>query len=795
MVDVQVDRNTKCYHCGQDCGETLWSNEKSFCCHGCKTVYEILDTNDLCEYYSIDINPGNHITSVDKDAFAYLDEKDIRKKILEFESENFAKVKFHIPGIHCISCIWLLENLRKINPGILKSEVHFSRKIISIEFDPNKISLGTIAATLNDVGYAPQIHLDSQARTPPASNKALVLKLAIAGFCFGNVMLFSFPEYLGLDQSDRNLMRIFSWLNFFLSLPVFFFSGFDYIRSALRSFKGKQINIDVPIAAGLIALFFRSCYDIITATGPGYLDSFTGLVFFLLIGRWFQSKTYESLAFDRDFTSYFPLAVNRLDKNKWTPVVIYELKNGDQIRIRNMEIIPADSTLIDEYAFIDYSFVTGEAKPVKVTKGELVYAGGKLIGTSITLIVEKKTSRSHLTGLWNNEAFKKITESRYQKTIDRAARRFTWIVLLIAFATFLYWWANEPSQMWLVLTSVLMVACPCALALAAPFTFGSMLRAFGRNKLYLKNADIVEKLASVDAVVFDKTGTVTHGGTPEVKFTGNLNAIQLSRVKQLTGYSTHPLSNLIFQSMPLGSNEIVTDFKEIPGKGIQGTIDGYLIKVGSATFAGSTAQLDPQATYVFVSINNEVYGYFNINTSIRPNIGSLLTRLGAKNICLLSGDNESDKTAMQQLFGAGAKLLFNQTPHDKLKYIAHLQKTGRKVLMIGDGLNDAGALKQSDVGLAIADDSGIFTPACDGILMGENLRILDRYLELARIANLILKTGFLISFFYNAIALTFAASGHLTPLVAAILMPISSISVVSFSSLAVDIAAKRILRN
>ena len=767
---------------------------KSFCCYGCKTVYEILDTNDLCEYYTIDKNPGNPIPSVNKDAFAYLDEKDIRKKILEFESENFAKVKFHIPGIHCISCVWLLENLGKINPGILKSEVHFARKIISIEFDPDKIRLGTIAATLSEVGYAPQIRLDSQASTTRPVNKTLVLKLAIAGFCFGNVMLFSFPEYLGLDHSDRNLMRIFSWLNLLLSLPVFFFSGFDYIRSALRSFKGKQINIDVPIAAGLIALFFRSSYDILTATGPGYLDSFTGLVFFLLIGRWFQSKTYESLAFDRDFTSYFPLAVNRLDKNKWTPVVIYELKKGDQIRIRNMEIIPADSTLIDEYAYIDYSFVTGEAKPVKVMQGKLVYAGGRLIGTPVTLIVKKKTSRSHLTSLWNNEAFKKITESKYQKTIDRAARRFTWIVLFIALATFLYWWVNEPSQTWLVLTSVLMVACPCALALSAPFTFGSMLRALGRNKLYLKNADIVEKLASVDTVVFDKTGTVTHGGTPEIKFTGKLNALELSRVKQLTGYSTHPLSILISQSIPLGSNEIVTDFKEIPGKGLQGTINGYLIKIGSAAFVGANAQLDPQATYVFASINDEVYGHFNIKTSIRPNIGSLLTRLGTKNICLLSGDNESDKTSMQRLFGPGTKLLFNQTPHDKLNYIAHLQKTGKKVLMIGDGLNDAGALKQSDVGLAITDDSGIFTPACDGILMGDNLIILDRYLELAQIANVILKTGFLISFFYNAIALAFAVTGHLTPLVAAILMPISSISVVSFSSLAVDIAAKRILR-
>ncbi len=794
MVDVKIDRKTKCYHCGQHCAESLWSNDKSFCCQGCKTVFEILEMNDLCEYYALDKNAGNQVTSFNSDTFAYLDEKDIRKKILEFESENFAKVRFYISSIHCISCVWLLENLQKVNPGILKSEVHFARKTVSIEYDPGKVRLSTVADTLNNLGYTPQIHLGGLENSTPPVNKAIILKLAVAGFCFGNVMLFSFPEYLGLDHADRYLMRVFSWLNLLLSVPVFFFSGFDYIRSAWQSFTRRQINIDVPIAAGLIALFLRSSYDIISGTGAGYLDSFTGLVFFLLIGRWFQSKTYESLAFDRDFTSYFPLAVNRLDQNKWTPVIIYELKKGDRIRIRNMEIVPADSTLIDEHAYIDYSFVTGEARPIKVTKGKLVFAGGRLIGTPVTLIVQKKTSRSQLTSLWNNEAFKKITESRYQKIIDLAARRFTWIVLFIACTTFFYWWINDPTQMWLVLTSVLMVACPCALALAAPFTFGSMLRAFGRKKLYLKNADIVEKLANIDTIVFDKTGTVTHSGTPEIRFIGNLNALQLGRVKQLAGYSTHPLSNLIFQSIPLASDEIVTAFKEISGKGVEGIINGCSIKIGSASFVGTSAPAVPQATCVFVSINDEVYGYFYIKTSIRPNFESLLTSLRSKNVCLLSGDNESDKPIMEQLFGAGAKLLFNQTPYDKLNYISNLQKTGKKVLMIGDGLNDAGALKQSDVGLAINDDSGVFTPACDGILMGENLIILDKYLALAKSGNAILRMGFFISFFYNAIALSFAVTGHLSPLVAAILMPISSISVVSISCLAVDLAAKRIPR-
>lgn len=793
-VDVDISSDLKCYHCGQSCEETLWINDKAFCCYGCKTVFEILDSNDLCEYYNLDKNPGNKTNLTSKETFAYLDDADIRKKVIEFDSSDFSKIQFYIPGIHCISCIWLLESLHKFNPAILKSQVNFARKIVSIEFDPQGIELSAIASILGEIGYSPQITLDSNDPAKPQVNKKLLLKLVIAGFGFGNVMLLSFPEYLGLDQSDEYLMRIFSWLNLTLSIPVFFYSGFGYLRSAWRSFQDKQINIDVPIAVGLIALFIRSSYDIISATGPGYLDSFTGLVFFLLIGRWFQSKTYESLAFDRDFTSYFPLAVNRLVKNEWVPVVIYELRKGDQIRMRNMEIVPADSTLLDEYAYIDYSFVTGESRPVKVKQGEIVYAGGRLIGTAVILVVEKKTSQSHLTSLWNNEAFKKITESKYQKTIDKAARTFTWVVLIIALAATFYWQVKDSSQMWLVLTSVLMVACPCALALAAPFTFGSMLRVFGKHKLYLKNADIIERLATVNSIVFDKTGTITHGQSPEIKFVGNMNALQLSRIKTLTSYSTHPLSALIFKYLKVMSSEPVSEFKELPGKGIQGVMNGQLIKIGSEQFVTYNANHDPSTTQVYVSINHEVFGYFTIKTSIRKDLKSMIGRLG-NTTAMLSGDNDSDNRLMKTIFKPSVKLQFNMSPEDKLKYINHLQKSDKKVLMIGDGLNDAGALKQSDVGLAITDDTGVFTPACDGILLGEKLHQLDKYIELAKSASVILKAGFSISFFYNAIALSFAVTGHLTPLVAAILMPISSISVVAFSSLAVNFSAKRKFEN
>jgi Cu+-exporting ATPase len=779
-----------CYHCGQPCTEgSAELEDKNFCCYGCKTVFEILSENNLCEYYAFDKSPGVQLKHVNEETYAYLDEPAIRRKLLTFDSQLFSTVQFSVPNVHCISCIWLLENLQRLNKGILKSEVNFNRKLVVLSFNPQAISLAEVGKLVASLGYPPQIRLEGEKKHQNLSTKTLITRLAVAGFAFGNVMLLSFPEYLGLDHSDQQLRFLFSYLNIILALPVIFYSSQEYFIAAWKSFRQKQINIDVPIAAGLAALFLRSVYDIVTQTGPGYLDSLTGLVFFLLIGRWFQSKTYESLAFDRDYKSYFPLAVNKLIDKEWKPVIVYELKRGDVIRVRNMEIVPADSILLDKEAYIDYSFVTGESKPMHGKSGDLIYAGGRLIGQPVTLTVDKLTSQSQLTSLWNNDAFCKHEESKYKKIIDEAAQKFTWAVIGIALLTGGYWYVADPSQLWLIITSVLMVACPCALALAAPFTYGSMLRVMGNEGFYLKNADVIERLATIDALVFDKTGTVTYGAA-DVKFVGVLDDQELGWVKLLTSSSTHALSVLITKSISTPSHAPIEFFKEKPGRGIEGIIANHKILIGSASFVGFEGKMTDLASKVFVSINGQIRGYFHVFTSLRPTIKNLIKQLEGKTIALLSGDNEADRERMSSVFPAGATLLFNQTPQDKLKFISELQKKGKKVMMIGDGLNDSGALQQSDVGVAITDDTGIFTPACDGILKGDRIQSLIHFFKLAKSATLILNIGFGISFFYNLIALSFAVTGHLTPLTAAVLMPISSISVVGFSTLAVNAMAR-----
>jgi P-type Cu+ transporter len=784
---VLVQQDLICYHCGLACEDEKFKVEdKHFCCYGCKTVFEILNENDLCEYYSFDKNPGVNLRFVSEESFAYLDEPTIRKKVIEFDSDSFVRVRFYVPAIHCISCIWLLENLQRLQKGIVKSEVNFAGKTVRIDFNPTEVSLSKVARLITSLGYTPKINLktESVSNTLEAT-KSLVVKLAIAGFGFGNIMLLSFPEYLGLDKSDESLQRVFSFLNIALAIPVTFYCGKDYFLNAWKSFSQRMINIDVPIAVGLLALFLRSVYDIVFQVGPGYLDSLSGLVFFLLIGRWFQGKTYENLAFDRDYKSYFPLAVHKRVGDSWKPVVVYELMPGDEIRVRNMEIVPADCLLESDEAYLDYSFVTGESKPVHVKKGASVYAGGRLIGQPVLLSVVKRTSQSHLTSLWNEAAFQKPEESKYRRFIDLAARRFTWVVLGLTIVTAVFWNFYDPSRMWLVITSVLIVACPCALALATPFTYGNMVRVFGRNGFYLKNAEVLERMAAVDSVVFDKTGTITYGAT-HVKFVGVLDDQELSWIKLLTSTSTHPLSTLIANNISQQCSLIIEDFAERAGKGVEGRVGGVSLKIGSATFTGFDGIIADPSSKVFVSLDNQVRGYFLIETSIRPQIRDLVSKLGNRCVALLSGDNDTEEVRMRSIFSTSTNLLFNQSPHDKLNYISSLQKEGSRVLMIGDGLNDSGALRQSDVGVAVTDDTGVFTPACDGILAGDRVGQLDKFLKLSRSATTILKTGFAISFFYNAITLGIAMSGYLTPLVAAILMPISSISVVGFSTIAVN---------
>ena len=526
--------------------------DKPFCCTGCRTVYEILSQGDACDYYTISQFPGiKEVTAQIGNKYAYLDLEDIRRQLLEFTDGGISKVRFFIPAIHCSSCIWLLENLHRLNNGIIQSVVNFVRKEVTITFRESGITLRQLVELLVSVNYVPQITLESlKEKSAVHTGRQVIYKIGVAGFCFMNIMLLSFPEYLDIRGTlEQNFRFSFAWFNLILSLPVFFYAGSDYFVSAWKGLRKKMINIDVPIALGILVLFGRSVWEVVTQTGVGYFDSMSGLVFFLLIGKWYQGKTYQALSFERDYKSYFPVAVTVIDdQGRGQSIPLKDLKIGHRILVRNRELIPADAILLQGDAHIDYSFVSGESTPVEKRIKELIYAGGRQMGGAIELIVEKEVSQSYLTELWNQEIHPLDRTSRLSVLVDHVSRYFTLIVLLIATAAGVAWLFIDPAVALNAFTSVLIVACPCALALTLPFAFGSAMRVFGRNGLYLRRADVIGQLSAIDTVVFDKTGTITQGDQFEVDISGlTLTEEERQAIHALTRQSTHPMSVAICQ--------------------------------------------------------------------------------------------------------------------------------------------------------------------------------------------------------------------------------------------------------
>lgn len=785
-----------CIHCGADCGNSpvVW-NEKMFCCHGCKAVYEILHEKELGQYYEIQPMSGIRIeTPQQLKKFEFLDNPEIAAKLPDFMDGNATRVTFFIPTIHCASCIWLLEHLNTLHPGISFSDVNFPKKEVHISFKNDQITLRQLAELLAAIHYVPEITLD---RLEPGKktkiDRSLLIRIGIASFSFLNIMMYSFPEYLpGGDLLEQEFKHIFGWLSFLLILPVVFYSASDYYLSAWKGLRHKIISIDLPISLGIIALFLQSSWEVFNGNGIGYMDSLAGLIFFLLIGKWYQGKTYQALSFERDYKSYFPVAVTQIIVGKETITPIKDLRKGDRILIRNQELIPADARIIKGKGNIDYSFVTGEALPVPKSEGDFIYAGGRQIGSSFELIVEKEVEQSYLTRLWDQKSTKDEASS-LRNHVNNISHYFTIVILIIAFTSFFYWLGEGISVAVYVFSSVLIIACPCALALTVPFTFGSTMRVFGRRGFYLKKTDVVEQLYRTDTIVFDKTGTITINREVDVEFYGELiTSEEKSMIRSLVRHSSHPLSKTVYDHLNLFDTSEPQTFEEIPGMGITGSIHGIRLNIGSRQFvAGTSDHSEIKESRVYVSFNNELKGYFAIGNAYRKGLQEVMTQLGGRyDLHLISGDNEAEREKLAVIFGKDATLLFNQSPADKKEYIQKLKKQGKKVLMVGDGLNDAGALLESDTGVTIADDVFSFSPACDAIMTSSRFEIIDRFIAFTRSSFHVIRVSFLISLIYNVIGLSFAVAALLSPLVAAILMPASSISVVAFATLSINLLAK-----
>jgi Cu+-exporting ATPase len=796
MNNSSKQANTKlsiqCFHCGNDCNDDQYNyDEKEFCCIGCQSVYQILSENELCSYYSYNNSPGK--TQINKLAYYdYLDEPKISGKLVDYSDDSISVITLYIPAIHCSSCLWLLEHLYKINSSIVSSRTDFLKKQVNITFRHHEFTLKDLVIMLSSIGYEPVISLQDVVKEQnKVSDRDLIKKIAVAGFCFGNVMLLSFPEYFGLASFEYQFKSFFGWLNLIFAFPVVFYSGRDYFISAWKNLRNNVLNLDFPLALGIAIMMIRSLYEILSGTGAGFVDTLCGLVFFLLIGRWVQQRTYHHLSFERDYRSYFPVAITLITENSEKPIPMDELKVGDRILIRNNEVIPADTILMKGDAIIDFSFVTGESSPIQKVLGEVVYAGGRQINEAIELEVIKPVSQSYLTSLWNNEAFEG-KRKKINTFSDTVSRFFSLGLLLIAFGSATFWWiSGENLKAWESFTAVLIIACPCALALSSPFTLSAVLSIFDRNKFYLKNTAVVEQLARINTLVFDKTGTITAPEGFKISFEGDINYEEKCLISSLARNSGHPLSRELVKWISINEFFPVSAYKEIPGKGIEGIIKNQPIRIGSASFLNINSGKTDTGT-IYIEIDKHYVGFFSFRQKWRPGLKELFNKLSKSlDMHLLSGDQDTERESLLPAFQWEEKMHFKQSPQNKLDYIKALQQNNNTVMMLGDGLNDAGALKQSDLGIAVTDNINNFSPGCDAILDGSSFEKLPQFMKQAKDAVKVIHISFGISLTYNIIGLFFAVQGLLSPLFAAVLMPLSTVTIISFTSIATHFFARK----
>jgi Cu+-exporting ATPase len=802
----KIDFASTCFHCGElNEDKAIQFNKHAFCCSGCQQVYKLLSDHSLEDYYDCEVVPG---ISPNAKRFHFLNHPIFRDKLINFTHQGTSKVTFQLPGIHCRSCLYLLENLYKLNSAIIKTTLNFTKKELSIWFKDSEITLGDLANFLASIGYEPFIDSeDSRAHQHKSLTEEnnLFIKLGVAGFCAGNAMLFSFPEYLGIDDGD--LKYLFGYLNLFLGTIAVFYSGSDYFKNVWSHLKLKKITIELPILLGILVGYLRSVYEIISHSGAGYIDSVSGLLFFLLIGKWFQQKSFDFLSFERNYTSYFPLTITKIIKGLEVLAPLQEIAIGDHVMIRNQEIIPADAILYRGNSELDYSFVTGESEKVNIKEGDSIYAGGKHQGELIEIVIVKELKQSHLTQLWEDQVFKDPIHKteNWENFANKVGVYFTYGLISLATVVGTYWYIYDPNKWQNSVVSILVIACPCALAISYPFALGHGMRWLAKFKFFIKDTQSLERLAQIDTIVFDKTGTLTLNANQGAKeqSTRPLTSFEWSNIYSLVNQSTHPISRQAkkyIQHKGISQGQKPDLFREISGKGLEGNFNGITYRVGSAQFtnypmqASNTYQMSESQLYI--QIDKEPVGYIEFPWENRPGVELMLRQLQSQyDVYLLSGDKKEHAAHILDWFpDPSSSCQFECSPMDKMNFIKSLQNQGKKVAMVGDGLNDAGAIKQAHIGIAVSDDHLHFTPASDAILQGSALPNLPKFISFAQDGLKLIKFSFVISLVYNAIGLSFAIQGTLSPLIAAILMPVNSFSMLLIANAGMNYQGKNLKR-
>ena len=807
-----------CFHCGlpvtpaSDVIAEIEGEPRHFCCSGCKAVCEAIYQAGLEGFYQR--TPEGACLAPPPEIPQELALYDLDEVQEEFVGELGEERDIHllVEGIHCAACVWLIEHTLNAMPGVIQAQVNLSGKRLHVKWHNGQVSLSQIIGRMGQIGYAAVPYDPEVAEgTLQRQNRALLYRMAFAAFGMMNLLWISIALYAGANEGE--FRDLFHWIGFGLATPVLLYSGYPFYKGAWAGLRNFHLGMDLPIAIGASITYLYSVYVTVTGTRSGevYFDTVVNFLFVILVGRYLEAiSKRQAVAATQRLLDLQPRMATVLRDDKEEVVPVRAVTEGEIVLVKPGERLPVDGVIVEGQSNVDEAMLTGESVPVLKSSGDIVSAG-TINGHGMLQV--------RMTGSLKNTALGRIirlveeaqaSKAPIQCMADRVVPWFVAVTLGLATLTFLWWMDSSLEVALLAATSVLIITCPCAFGLATPMSIAVASGLGAKFGILVKNGEVLETLSSINHVVFDKTGTLTEGKLSvvaayldEVDWQTSLEPVVPSAFKPLLSqlaaverFSEHPTAQAVLAWAETqgisGSSVSTNDFRYQPGMGVVGTVEGQQILAGSSNWMDARQVLrQPRFDAIAEQLAGEGIGSIRVAVAgremaliaiedrIRPEAEQMVAELRAEGLelTLLSGDRRAVAEAIARRLG-GMEVIAEVLPEDKDQAIRKLQADGQMVAMVGDGVNDAPALVRADVGIAMGSGTDVSIASADIVLMQGDLQKVRLAIGLSRRTLLTIRQNIGISIVYNIIMVPLAMAAIVTPLVAAISMPLSSLAVI-----------------
>jgi Cu2+-exporting ATPase len=776
-----------CAHCGLDVPAGLVDAEASrqFCCGGCRAAYAILHEHGLDRYYDFAERRGAPVRSSGR-RFEEFDHTVFQNLYVRALPNGLVEAELYLEGVHCASCVWLVERSPLVIPGVVRAELEIRRSLARVSWDPTAVRLSAIARTLDSLGYTPHpfrgVTRDAMRR---AEDRAMLVRIGVAGAIAINVMLAALALYSGwAGGMDAGLTRFLRWVSLGLVTPAMVWPGRVFLTGAWSALRARTLHMDVPIAIGLVAGYVQGAVNTISGSGPVYFDGLATLIFALLVGRYLQQRGQRAAADSTELLFSLTPGTARVveESGELREVPTQALLPGMRIDVRAGETLAADGVIVAGETQLDVSLLTGESRPVAAREGDEVFAGTVNLSAPVRVRATQTGEASRVAKIMRQVEESAARRAPVVQLANRTAVWFVAVVLVLAVVTFLMWRAIDPSRAVATAVALLIVTCPCALALSTPLAVSVAVGRAARAGMFVKGGDALESLGRPGQLILDKTGTITEGRTALVRWEGADWVRPL--VLGLEEGSSHPIANAFRGAWSSVGPAAVRDVNHVVGGGIVATVDGHRVVVGSPAFVARHApagdEPSTQATPVVVAVDGTVVARAWIGDPVRGDARQSIAELRARgwSIGILSGDAPSVVRSVGAAVGVAAgDCIGAATPETKRRIIEERRRRG-PVVMVGDGVNDAAAMAAASVGIGVHGGAEACLASADVYLTRPGLAALVELTDGARRTLRVIKRNVAFSLAYNVVGVSLAMSGRLTPLAAALLMPASSLTVV-----------------